>query len=258
MQTSKNYRLSFIIIFVIILVGNVTLHAQVTIGSDVPPDDSALLDLKENSIGTSTKGLLLPRVELVALNDNTPLSAHVRGMLVYNTADVDTDIFEGCYYNDGTQWIRVGAGAGSITIPDVGLTDLWQAPSGSGWDITKQEFRGYGKAVNFIIKLERTGADINVWNTAHNFQKIAEIPTGTNKDTYKPFASTAVTSEGNMNISCLVNFPERSISTMAECEIDFEGNIYIQNVRESIGTFMNKGTIATNDVIVVSGSYFIK
>ena len=61
-----------------------------------------------------------------------------------------------------------------------------------------------------------------------------------------------------MNVNCLVNFPARNISTTAECEIDFDGNIYIQNVRESVGTFMNMGTIATNDIIVVSGSYFIK
>ncbi|HMM04127.1 MULTISPECIES: hypothetical protein [unclassified Dysgonomonas] len=232
------------------------LHGQVTIGSGEPPQDDALLDLKENSSGTATKGLLLPRVELVALNDNTPLSTHVRGMLVYNTADVDTDVFEGCYYNDGNRWIRVGAGSGSITIPDVVLANLWQASA--GWSVISQEFRCYGKAVNFIVKLQRIGADINVWNTAHNSRKIAEMPAGTDKDTYKPFASATVTSQSDMNLSCLVNFPARTISTTAECEIDFDGNIYIQNVRESVGTFMNKGIIAANDIIVVSGSYFIK
>ena len=61
-----------------------------------------------------------------------------------------------------------------------------------------------------------------------------------------------------MNINCLVNFPARNISTTAESTIDFDGNIYIQNVSESVGTFMNMGTIVTNDIIVVSGSYFIR
>ena len=245
----------FLLTFLAVLFGT-NLQGQVTIGHGTEPNKDALLELRELDNGLSTKGLLLPRVELVALSNKAPLSAHVRGMLVYNTKDVDADIFEGCYYNDGTQWIRVGAGSGSITIPDVVLTNLWQAST--DWLVVSQEFRAYGKAVNFILKLQRTGADINVWNTAHNSLKIAEMPAGTNKDTYKPFASTTVTSQSDMNISCLVNFPARTISTMAECEIDFDGNLYLQNVRESVGTFMNKGTIATNDVIVVSGSYFIE
>ncbi len=233
-----------------------SVQGQVTIGASDSPHQDALLDLKENSIGTSTKGLLLPRVELVALSDKAPLKEHVKGMLVFNTKDIDADIFEGCYYNDGTQWIRVGAGSGSIAIPDVVLTNLWQ--TSADWSIISQELRCYGKVANFIVKLQRVGANINVWNTAHNSQKIAEMSVGTNKDTYKPFASTTVTSQSDMNINCLVNFPARTISTTAECEIDFDGNIYIQNVRESVGTFMNMGTIATNDIIVVSGSYFIK
>ena len=245
-----------LLLFGILLFMPQHIQGQVTIGTSVSPHQDALLDLKENSNGTATKGLLLPRVELIALNNKSPLTEHVKGMLVYNTKDIDDDVFEGCYYNDGTQWIRVGSGAGDIEIPDVVLANLWQATS--GWSIISQEFRSYGKAVNFIVKLKRIGANISVWNTAHNSQKIAEIPSGTDKDTYKPFASTTVTSQSDMNINCLVNFPARNISTTAESTIDFDGNIYIQNVSESVGTFMNMGTIVTNDIIVVSGSYFIR
>ncbi|MDR1503046.1 MAG: hypothetical protein LBT43_11400 [Prevotella sp.] len=39
-------------------------QAQVTIGSNETPNVDALLDLTETSAGTSTKGLLLPRVSL--------------------------------------------------------------------------------------------------------------------------------------------------------------------------------------------------
>lgn len=46
----------------------VSVFAQVTIGSDRPPASGALLDLKQtdNATGgvTSTKGFILPRVEL--------------------------------------------------------------------------------------------------------------------------------------------------------------------------------------------------
>jgi hypothetical protein len=102
MQTSKNYRLSFIIIFVIILVGNVTLHAQVTIGSDVPPDDSALLDLKENSSGTSTKGFLMPRVPLNAVDDAITIPSPATGLLVFNTSLSSNLTQNAVYYNSGT------------------------------------------------------------------------------------------------------------------------------------------------------------
>ena len=257
LKQNKWSRITFRIVLLLVIFGfSQTILSQVTISSGESPHGDALLDLKENSSGTATKGLLLPRVALVALSDETPLSAHVRGMLVYNTADIDTDVFEGCYYNDGSQWIRVGAGGGSVSIPDVVLTNLWSPVT--GWSVTSQEFRCYGKAVNFIVKLQRTGADINVWNTAHNSQKIAEMPAGANKTLYKPFASTTVTGQSDMNINCLVNFPARTISTTAECEIDFDGNIYVRNMKESVGTFMNRGTIATNDIIVVSGSYFMQ
>jgi hypothetical protein len=260
LKQNKWSRITFRIVLLLVIFGfSQTICSQVTIGSGESPHDDALLDLKENSSGTATKGLLLPRVALVALSDEAPLSAHVKGMLVYNTADVDADVFEGCYYNDGDRWIRVGAGEGSVSsvsIPDVVLTNLWS--SVGDWSVISQEFRCYGKSANFIIKLQYTGAGTNVWNTAHNFLKIAEIPTGTNKDTYKPFATTTVTSQSDMNINCLVNFPARTISSTAECEIDFNGNIYIQNMRENVGTFMNRGTIATNDIVVISGSYFIE
>jgi hypothetical protein len=41
-----------------------SIQAQVTIGSDTEPNKDALLDLKQNNTGSSSKGLLLPRVSL--------------------------------------------------------------------------------------------------------------------------------------------------------------------------------------------------
>lgn len=84
-----------------------TLQAQVTIGSNTEPNGNAILDLKNNANPeTSTKGLLLPRVELESTALTTPLTAHVKGMVVYNTKTAN-DITPGYYYNDGTKWSRV-------------------------------------------------------------------------------------------------------------------------------------------------------
>ncbi len=81
------------------------MTAQVTIGSQNAPNASAVLDLQ-----TTNKGLLLPRVALTSTTAATPLSAHVAGMTVYNTATAGTGttaVSPGQYYNDGSKWTRI-------------------------------------------------------------------------------------------------------------------------------------------------------
>ncbi len=59
---------------------------------------------------TNKRGLLLPRIALSATNLAAPLTAHVEGMTVYNTAYAGTspnDVTPGWYYNDGTKWVRL-------------------------------------------------------------------------------------------------------------------------------------------------------
>jgi len=75
------------------------MQAQVKIGDNptmVNPD--AVLDLE-----SSNRGLVYPRVALTATTIATPLSAHVAGMTVYNTATAG-DVTPGLYVNDGTKW----------------------------------------------------------------------------------------------------------------------------------------------------------
>lgn len=94
-----------------------TLQAQVTIGSNTEPNTNALLDLKNQADGSSNKGLLLPRVPLITTTNPSPLTVHVAGMTVYNTAispsgtDVSIYVSPGLYYNDGTKWVRLPLGA---------------------------------------------------------------------------------------------------------------------------------------------------
>ncbi len=84
------------------------IKAQVTIGSGDQPNTNALLDLKEKTDGSADKGLLLPRVALVELGSPSPMTAHEKGMVVFNTATTSV-LIPGFYYNDGSKWIELGS-----------------------------------------------------------------------------------------------------------------------------------------------------
>ncbi|MDR1503361.1 MAG: hypothetical protein LBT43_13015 [Prevotella sp.] len=103
-----------IIIYIIFLPYFLPVNSQVTIGSTLPPDNNALLDLKENTEGESSKGLLLPRVTLISLLDPFPLTRHTEGIIVYNIQDIDDYISKGLYKNDGTKWVRMQLPDGKI------------------------------------------------------------------------------------------------------------------------------------------------
>lgn len=95
------------------------LLAQVTIGSPINPVPGSLLDLKETESlnANATKGLLMPRVNLKALDTLEPClsgsitnddkSSHT-GLVVYNlTEDYIKDLCEGLYVWSGNNWERI-------------------------------------------------------------------------------------------------------------------------------------------------------
>ena len=84
----------------------VSIHAQVTIGSQDAPVAGAILELKSNSQSNSY-GFLPPRVALSNPSSPNPLPAHVQGMIVFNTTNAVADSLQaGLYYNTGEKWIR--------------------------------------------------------------------------------------------------------------------------------------------------------
>jgi len=92
-----------IVLTIAVLLGFVTT-AQVKIGDNVTSlNSSSLLELE-----STTKGVLFPRVALTNTTSYTPLSAHVAGMTIYNTA-AGGDVTPGMYTNDGTKWVKLGA-----------------------------------------------------------------------------------------------------------------------------------------------------
>ncbi|GAA4457510.1 phage tail protein [Rurimicrobium arvi] len=90
-----------------------------TISSSALPNANAILDLESNR-----RGLLLPRIALTATNSASPLSAHVQGMAVYNTATAgsgSTAVIPGYYINDGTKWIRL-ISKGEVSLANTALS----------------------------------------------------------------------------------------------------------------------------------------
>ena len=62
------------------------------------PNSNAGLD-----INYTNKGLLIPRIALASTSSASPLSAHVAGMIVYNTVSA-AGLTPGLYYNNGAKW----------------------------------------------------------------------------------------------------------------------------------------------------------
>ncbi|MEI3788256.1 MULTISPECIES: hypothetical protein [unclassified Chryseobacterium] len=81
------------------------------IGSSSPNVNAGL------ELGANNKGFLPNRVALTATNLAAPLTAHVQGMVIYNTATAGTspnNVTPGLYYNDGTKWVHLGALASTL------------------------------------------------------------------------------------------------------------------------------------------------
>ena len=94
----KRYIFLMLCYLIAITQGNV--YSQITFGSEDDPDPDAVLDLQSSG----KKGLLLPRLKLVSLNDPAPLTQHTAGMVVYNTGE---NVPVGYYFNDGFQWVLI-------------------------------------------------------------------------------------------------------------------------------------------------------
>jgi hypothetical protein len=79
-----------------------TLQSQVTIGINRAPNDNAVLELVSP---LNNKGFLPPVVALVTPHNFAPLTAHVEGMVVYNTTVLADSLQKGLYINNGSKWV---------------------------------------------------------------------------------------------------------------------------------------------------------
>ncbi|GIV44094.1 MAG: hypothetical protein KatS3mg035_1217 [Bacteroidia bacterium] len=79
------------------------------------PDASARLD-----IVATDRGVLIPRVNLVATTNPAPVTSPAISLLVYNQATVN-DVVPGFYYWDGTKWVSLAGGATNAWLLDGNL-----------------------------------------------------------------------------------------------------------------------------------------
>ncbi|MBL7711207.1 MAG: hypothetical protein JNL13_02030 [Chitinophagaceae bacterium] len=98
----------------------------VGIGTTSAADNNAALEVK-----ATNKGMLIPRVSLSSKSSTSPLTAHVAGMLVYNTATAGTvpnNVSPGFYYNTGAAWARVME---QSSAPTDTTNDGWKEDAGN-------------------------------------------------------------------------------------------------------------------------------
>jgi len=118
----KNKRFTVAVILFILI--PINTNGQVSIGSGFAPAVDALLDLKELVDGTSSRGLLLPRMGLSSYISSVPLSRHVEGMFIYNNMNGG----ETCI-NNGVKWkgltVPQGYVNGQFLMLNSQLTPEW-------------------------------------------------------------------------------------------------------------------------------------
>ena len=121
----KLYLVTAIVITMSLLGFNASAQSKIkdgTIsGGSNAANANAILELESNN-----KGLLLPRIALTALNAASPLTAHVAGITVYNTATAGSGsnaVTPGYYYNDGTKWVKLMDAATADTSKDAWVDD---------------------------------------------------------------------------------------------------------------------------------------
>lgn len=136
------------IITPLLLLMSTIIYAQtgsLGIGTNTPNANASL------ELASTNKGLLLNRVALSSADVAAPLSAHVAGMLVYNTATAGAtpnNVSPGIYYNNGARWIRFEpSSASGLFATSAGTQSLAPGtfPVLTDWTITRNDF---GSAFN--------------------------------------------------------------------------------------------------------------
>jgi hypothetical protein len=148
-------------------------NAQMKLGSNPTTTNAdALLEME-----TTNKGLLLPRVALTSTTVFAPLTAHVAGMAVYNTATAG-DVTPGYYFDNGTKWVRVAdanAAVSNLYTADGTLTGARTVTMGAN----NLSFSGTGKigmgTTSPNTKLQATGALTLTPETVGSFSDILHV-----------------------------------------------------------------------------------
>lgn len=133
------------LICVLFLVASTSNAQNIAINADgAAPAASALLDVDAAALpAAAKKGMLVPRIALIATNVAAPVVAPATSLLVYNTATAGVapnNVIPGYYYWNGVAWVRVA------TTGDGWLT------TGNAGTVAGTNFIGTTDAVDWVIK----------------------------------------------------------------------------------------------------------
>lgn len=205
-------------------------YGQVTIGADIEPDMDAILDLKQKQDGTSEKGLLLPRVNLIAPGNPFPLSVAIEGMLVYNkTNDETNNLTPGVYYNDGTVWKRIdilpGGTASQVLSVDDNLQPVW-----GNLDIPNETSVGYVLEQFAVSDVSTGGRFTN--NSTYSITKEGYdlVAPWVKLNLKTPFSVTPAHSKNRLIVTMQAMIQTSANgNTLSAGWIDFAGGVFINN-----------------------------
>lgn len=111
----KSSLLAFLF-FTLLIDANITAQNVGINETGATPDASAGLD-----INCTNKGLLVPRVALIAVNSASPVTSPATSLLVYNTATdglAPNNVTPGYYFWNGIIWVKVCGTNTSIDVYD--------------------------------------------------------------------------------------------------------------------------------------------
>lgn len=127
--------------------------AQFGIGNTSPNSD-ALPEIGDAT--TTTKGMILPRVNLLATTNPSPLSTDVLGMIVYNK-NTAGDVTPGFYYNDGADWVRLDGSTAEPPVDSVTLTTDQTLNNTTYTDIPGMTLTFTARKTSVLIDLTASG-----------------------------------------------------------------------------------------------------
>src|SRR5690606_24301489 len=141
-----------------------------TVEGNTLPNGNAILELE-----SINKGLLHTRVALTSSSEAAPLSQHIAGMMVYNTATVN-DVVPGIYYNDGTKWVLAGAvtrGANNISYNPTSYEITYVDDQGNAQIIDLLEIV---KANETVTTLANNGNGIYTYTSEDGTETVINVP----------------------------------------------------------------------------------
>lgn len=211
-----------IIFLFIFLVISISSNAQVTVGCDVSPIGSSLLDLKESERSSdaadSQKGLLLPRVMLASLDQLDPLVENATeadklehtGVLVYHVGS--SDICAGVHTWDSEKWNRApGPCTVKITHGSIQVNGLYEV----GRTLTEN----HTITLDLHVPRAVVGGIYHIYTDTHNgisFSGTGTLTEGLNTIT---LAGSGVPQKGGSNIFNLVIDISNAENSSAVCPV---------------------------------------